>query len=60
LNVAYPANGSQKLVEIDDEIKLRPFFEKRMAQEVSLDPLGDEWKVYTRFFIRNKLRFCKC
>jgi len=46
LNIAYPANGSQKLVEIDDEIKLRPFFEKRMAQEVSLDPLGDEWKGY--------------
>jgi len=46
LNVAYPANGSQKLVEIDDEIKLRPFFEKRMAQEVPLDPLGDEWKGY--------------
>jgi len=46
LNIAYPANGSQKLVEIDDEIKLRPFFEKRMAQEVSLDCLGDEFKGY--------------
>jgi len=46
LNVSYPANGSQKLVEIDDEIKLRPFYEKRMAQEVSLDCLGDEWKGY--------------
>merc|ERR1712189_140615 len=31
---------------IDDEIKLRPFFEKRMAQEVSLDCLGDEFKGY--------------
>ena len=34
LNIAYPANGSQKLVEIDDERKLRPFMEKRMGTEV--------------------------
>merc|ERR1712174_148512 len=46
VNVAYPANGTQALVEIDDETKLRPFYEKRMAQEVSLDCLGDEWKGY--------------
>merc|ERR1712157_518975 len=46
VNVAYPANGTQALIEVDDEIKLRPFYEKRMAQEVSLDCLGDEWKGY--------------
>merc|ERR1712189_115456 len=45
-NIAYPANGSQKLFEIEDEIKLRNFYEKRMAQEVSAECLGDEWKGY--------------
>lgn len=36
LNVSYPANGSQKLIEVDDERKLRPFMEKRMGSEVRL------------------------
>jgi len=35
LNVSYPANGSQKIIEVDDERKLRPFMEKRMGTEVS-------------------------
>jgi Ribosomal protein S6E (S10) len=35
LNISYPANGSQKIIEIDDERKLRPFMEKRMGTEVS-------------------------
>jgi ribosomal protein S6E (S10) len=34
LNISYPANGSQKLIEIEDERKLRPFMEKRMGAEV--------------------------
>ena len=38
LNISYPANGSQKIVEVDDERKLRPFMEKRMGTEVSLPP----------------------
>jgi hypothetical protein len=39
LNISYPANGSQKIIEIDDERKLRPFMEKRMGTEVSIpDP----------------------
>ncbi|KAL2365798.1 hypothetical protein RJZ56_001253 [Blastomyces dermatitidis] len=60
LNISYPANGSQKLIEIDDERKLRPFMEKRMGAEVSNslylrilfpygipgDSLGDEFKGY--------------
>ena len=46
LNVAYPATGCQKLFEIEDEKKLRIFYEKRMAQEVEADPLGEEWKGY--------------
>jgi len=46
LNIAYPVTGCQKTIEIDDEKKLRPFYEKRMAQEVDASPLGDEWKGY--------------
>jgi hypothetical protein len=38
LNISYPANGSQKLIEIDDERKLRAFMEKRMGSEVSIIP----------------------
>jgi len=29
LNVSFPANGSQKLIEIEDERKLRVFMDKR-------------------------------
>ncbi|EXJ72915.1 40S ribosomal protein S6-B [Cladophialophora psammophila CBS 110553] len=46
LNISYPANGSQKLVEVEDERKLRVFMEKRMGNEVPGDSLGDEWKGY--------------
>jgi len=46
LNISYPANGSQKLFDIDDERKLRIFMEKRMGNEVPGDSLGDEWKGY--------------
>jgi small subunit ribosomal protein S6e len=38
--------GQQKLVDIDDERKVRIFYEKRMAQEVAIDALGDEFKGY--------------
>ena len=30
LNISYPANGSQKLIDIEDERKLRDFMEKRV------------------------------
>jgi len=46
LNIAYPANGTQKLVEIDDERRVRVFYDKRMGQEVPGDSVGDEWKGY--------------
>ncbi|XP_065672498.1 small ribosomal subunit protein eS6 [Hydra vulgaris] len=46
LNVSYPATGAQKLIEIEDEIKLRSFNDKRMAQECSAECLGEEWKNY--------------
>jgi len=44
LNISYPATGCQKLIEVDDERKLRVFYEKRMGAEVDADALGDEWK----------------
>jgi small subunit ribosomal protein S6e len=46
INISFPATGCQKLIEVDDEKKLRAFYEKRMAQEVSAESLGDEWKGY--------------
>merc|ERR1712087_881830 len=46
LNISYPANGSQKLVEIEDERKLRVFMDRRMGQEVPGDSVGDEFKGY--------------
>ncbi|KAI1642199.1 ribosomal protein S6e [Daldinia loculata] len=46
LNISYPANGSQKLIEIEDERKIRDFMEKRMGAEVPGDNLGDEFKGY--------------
>jgi len=44
LNIANPATGAQKVLDIDDELKLRAFYDKRMSQEVEGDVLGDEFK----------------
>merc|ERR1711928_267813 len=46
LNISYPATGAQKLVDIEDEKKVRIFYEKRMGAVVEVDSLGDEWKGY--------------
>jgi small subunit ribosomal protein S6e len=46
LNIAYPETGAQKAIEIDDDKKLLPFFDKRVAQEVDGDSLGSEWTGY--------------
>jgi len=35
-----------KIVEVDDEKKLVQLYEKRMAQEVEGDFLGDDFKGY--------------
>ena len=45
LNISFPATGCQKLIEVDDERKLRTFHEQRMATEVAADALGEEWRV---------------
>ena len=46
LNIANPSNGAMKIFEVDDEKKLVQFYEKRMAQEVQGDFLGDQFKGY--------------
>lgn len=46
LNFSNPATGQQKLIEVDDERKIRIFYGLRMAQEVAVDALGDEWAGY--------------
>ncbi|KAF4026805.1 hypothetical protein G4228_019083 [Cervus hanglu yarkandensis] len=46
LSISFPATGCQKLIEVDDERKLRTFYKKRMATEVAADILGEEWKGY--------------
>jgi len=46
LNIAFPVTGCQKLIEEDDERKLRIFYDKRISAEVAADGLGDEWAGY--------------
>jgi small subunit ribosomal protein S6e len=46
LNISYPANGSQKLIDVDDDRKLRVFMDRRMGAEVPGDSVGDEFKGY--------------
>jgi small subunit ribosomal protein S6e len=46
LNIANPSTGAQKMLDIDDEKKLRMFYDRRMSQEVKGDDLGEEFKGY--------------
>jgi len=46
LNLSYPQYRSQKIVEIDDERKVRIFYDKRISEEVAADSLGEEFKGY--------------
>jgi len=46
LNIANPATGAQKKIEIDDENRLQLFMDRRMAEEIPGDTLGDEFKGY--------------
>merc|ERR1712087_1080124 len=46
LNIANPATGAQRLLEFEDEKKLRIFYDKRISHDVEVDSLGDEFKGY--------------
>jgi small subunit ribosomal protein S6e len=46
LNIAYPATGCQKMIDVDDDRKLRLFYDKRVGHEVEGDALGDDFKGY--------------
>jgi len=46
LNIANPATGAQKLIDVDDERRYRIFYDKKISQEVPADSVGDEWKGY--------------
>jgi len=46
LNISYPVTGCQKVIEVDDDNKLRAFYDKRMSHEVTGDHLGDDFKGY--------------
>ncbi|KAJ7905131.1 40S ribosomal protein S6 [Mycena leptocephala] len=46
INIANPATGQQKLIDIDDERRYRIFYDKKIAQEVPADSLGSEWAGY--------------
>merc|ERR1712223_1357193 len=45
-NIADPRSGGQKKVEIDDESKVRPSYEKRMGQEIDGENMGEDYKGY--------------
>merc|ERR1719472_570334 len=46
VNIACPSTGSQKQIKVEEDSKLRCFYEKRLAAEVDGAVLGDEWKGY--------------
>ncbi len=46
LNISNPAIGSQLCLDIDDEKKLRAFYDKRMGQEVMGEDVSEEFNGY--------------
>ena len=46
INIAAPTTGQQKVIEIDDEKRLQNFYERRVAQEIDGDVLGEEFAGY--------------
>jgi len=46
LNISYPVTGGQKMIEVEDEKKLRALYDKRISHEVEGENLGDEFKGY--------------
>jgi len=46
LHIGYPVTGCNKSIVIDDENKLRCFYDARVGQEIAADTLGNEFKGY--------------
>jgi len=46
LNIANPVTAQRKLIEIEDERRVRVFQEKRISEEVPGDSIGDQFKGY--------------
>lgn len=46
LNIANPLNGAQVTIEIEDERKLAHLWDRRIAQEIQGDLLGEEFRGY--------------
>ncbi|KAK0430565.1 40s ribosomal protein s6-b [Armillaria borealis] len=46
VNIADPATGAQKLIDIDDDRRVRDFMGKKISQEVPGDNVSDELKGY--------------
>ena len=44
LNIANPSTGQQHVVELEDEKRLRAFYDRRISQEVDGEHIGDEFK----------------
>ena len=45
-NIANPLTGCMKCIDIDDEKRLATIYDKRIAQEIDGEVLGDEFKGY--------------
>lgn len=45
-NISYSATGQQKTIEIDDEKKVRAFYDRKIGDSVEGHQLGDDYKGY--------------
>jgi small subunit ribosomal protein S6e len=45
-NISYPVTGLQKRIEIDDDKKIRFFYDRRMGQEIDGGVLGEQYNGY--------------
>ena len=46
LNISCPSTGGQKMIEVDDEKKLRALYDRRISQELDGDQLGEDFAGY--------------
>ncbi|OMJ69793.1 hypothetical protein SteCoe_32377 [Stentor coeruleus] len=45
-NISFPETGQQKCIDIEDDKKVRLFYDRKMGEEVDGAALGDEFKGY--------------